>query len=261
MTLKSAIGNGYIDGNGLVAPNKTGSTGSGSDNGVMFTSEFLQLLDNNDEISNTIFGIDAALTRCLPTPGLLQRQPNNQSGQEGPDDYVALAAACVTLNRIYKFIKIPKRNRLANDVLRYGLTHFGFFNNEKPGTLTKSAFLWRQPQLIGAFIAAADKPSWLSKAAYFIIGQPFYFCAAVSVAVSCRKTPLHDTDARRLAWHLIQAVYDSSWMMRWAAKGWYQRLYADYPRGMLDVAVGYYEHEHPFTVYWKERIKIEGVIP
>lgn len=252
MTLKAAIGNGYLDGNGLVAPNKTGSTGSGSDNGVMFSAEFLCLLEQQGEMTPILAGIwEEVISRCLPTPGLLQRQPNNQSGQEGPDDYVGLAAACAVLNRTYAKAGCPPCV-LANQVLRYGLLHFGFFNNENPGKFSRSAFLWRQPQLIGAFIAAASKPTWLAKAAFWIIGQPFLLCAAISIFVSCRNVPVTDTDARRLSWLLIQSTAPVSWLCRWAAQGWYERLYQDFPSGMKGVARGYYQPGHPFASYWQD---------
>lgn len=250
MTLKSEIGNGYIDGNGLVAPSKTSGVGSGSDNGPMFTAEFLCLLEQNGEMTPTLAAnYMLKFASCFQIDGLLQRTPGVDNRQEGPDDYVGLAAGLCVINR---WIQLPFHQTLATSVLLYGLKHFGCFNNERPGKFSLAAFLWRQPQLIGAFLAAASKPTWLSKAAFKIIGQPFFLCAAISIAVSCRGTPVSDTDARRLSWLLIQSTAPASWMCRWAAKGWYERLYNDFERGMKDVAVVYYQAGHPFSKYWKD---------
>lgn len=248
-TLKAAIGLAYLDSNNLVAPGVCSNTSSASDNGVMFSAEFMCLLEANNEMTPDVAKAWLPVfTRCLPTPGLLQRTPQNERGQEGPDDYVGLAAACAVL------LRQGVDCRIANDVLRYGLTHFGNFNNVTPWSFNRDSVMWRQLQLIAAFIAAASKPTWLSKAAYLIIGQPFYFVAAIVTLLSCRNMPTSDADSRRLQWLLLQTTAPASWMVRWAAKGWYERLYNDYEDGMKGVAATYYQQTplHPFCTYFKD---------
>lgn len=247
MTLKSAIGNGYIDHNGLVSPSKGGSSG----NGVMYSSEFICLLEANGELTGAVAASwITPLTRCFVEVGLLARDPKNEAEQEGPDDYIALAAAACAINRAIKPLGMDWP--IANDVLRYGLRHFGNFNNKQPGKFSWSSWLWRQPQLIAAYMAAAVKRTWYARLFFWIIAQPFYFVAAGSIAVSCRKAALGDADSRRLAWSLIQSTAPVSWMVRLAARGWYARLYADYEDGMKGAYAYYYEPGHPFHTYAKD---------
>jgi hypothetical protein len=73
--------------------------------------------------------------------------------------------------------------------------------------------------------------------------------------VSCRNESPEDTDGRRLAWHLIQAVQNDSWLCKQAAKNWFKRLYQDYnvtENGMRETAKKYYnpKGENPFSKYW-----------
>jgi hypothetical protein len=222
----------YIDKNGLIAPEKGGD----SLNGVMYTSEFLIIA--GDKIPETAqVGLLFALTLCEIEYGLIGRVPYPHEQQQQVDDMYAVAALFAKMG----FRR--GRSLSAKAVLEYGYKHFGSFNTVNPGVWTWNSFLWRQPQLLGAFLAARGnvKP-W---------ERPFLWYAALAIFVSCRNTPKSDADARRLAWHLIKAVSPESWLMRQAAKGWYKRLLRDYgPEGMREVGRHYYtDHENPLIKF------------
>src|SRR5579859_7770143 len=86
----------YIDKYGLVAPKTVISTERGSDNGVLFTSEYLIQLG----LSN--FPIDKIalndLLKCIDKNGYLRRIPGDLNG-EAPDDHYGLLA-CLLYHRI-----------------------------------------------------------------------------------------------------------------------------------------------------------------
>jgi hypothetical protein len=224
----------YIDKNGLIAPEKGGS----SLNGVMYTAELL-IVAWERLTEEQRWGLRHAIASCEIEYGLMGRVPYPHEQQQQVDDMYAYAALCMTTRLKYG------RDRLlrAHDVLQYGYKHFGSFNTVNPGVWTWNSFLWRQPQLLGAFLAARGnvKP-W---------ERPFLWYAALAIFVSCRNTPKSDADARRLAWHLIKAVSPESWLMRQAAKGWYKRLLRDYgPEGMREVGRHYYtDHENPLIKF------------
>jgi hypothetical protein len=242
MTLKSRIGNGYLDKNSLVCPKRD----TGSNNGVMYSGEFLWLLVKNQEMRPEIVSQWAViLDRCFKEPGLLMRSPDNAGGQEGPDDYLGVCLAAKAMNEGIK--GKPYSVAIGNHILRYGLKHFGFFRND-PGASTFGPFLWRQPQLIAAAFSVAVGP-WYSRLLYFILSRPFMWYTAAVIFFACRGK-FDGTDPWRLTWILIQLTEDKSWLCKWAVKGWYYRLACrfGYP-GMCLVARDYYEPDHPFATY------------
>lgn len=221
----------YVDGNGLVAPQPVApGTKQGSDNGVMFTSEYLIMAKWLEAPWQPDFY--AAIARCFVQPGLLDRAPGDLY-QEGPDDYYGLCA----------MLSVYKLRRFGIRMLLHGFTHIGFFNNA--GVFSWDALLWRQPQMVAAMASAAGL-GWMP------IFWPFYAWAMLVIFWSCRPRPPSDTDYRRLCWHLIQATWGSP-LARLAAFFWYSRLYEDYPNGMRGVASLYYKPGHPFIKYWVDR--------
>src|SRR4051812_35271424 len=101
----------YVDGNGLVVPHLAPPGAiRGSDNGVMYYSEYVILLAKRGELSSTDIGdFVAKIGPCFQTRGLLARAPGARD-QEGPDDYHGVLAACVVLD-------LPE---FARDILAYG---------------------------------------------------------------------------------------------------------------------------------------------
>jgi hypothetical protein len=238
MSLKEEIAE-FRDQYGMVNLWRSRGT-EGSDNGPMFTSEYIiMLLQNQQAWMLDVTEYKVLMWNCMKD-GLLSRKPGD-SGQEGPDDYHGVLAACSVLNDTL----IPRQ------ILHHGMRNFGFFNNQNPNSFTKNdgsiaweAFLWRMPQLLALNYAAARiwRP-WVPLLNAY---------AALIIATSCIGVPTGDTDPRRLSWLLIQGMH-KSWLCKLAAKLWWARLKRDYGvDGMRAVARIYYpKDEHPFQRYWK----------
>jgi hypothetical protein len=233
----------YIDGNGLCAPNPAGP-GQGSDNGPMFTSEYYIMLAKSGQLTEQ----DRAdyvkkISSCI-YDNLLNRAPY-PTGQEGPDDYYGVLSACAVMG----ITDIPR------SLLKGMFEHFGFMDNDPSnGKWSLNSILPRQSQLVAALVAASF-PSKLNPLHYLVrlAAFPWFLYAAVCIAISCQGTDKGDTDARRLSWHLIQAMKPVSLMCWIASIFWFKRLWNDYPNGMKDVAVIYYQpHDmtNPYAKYW-----------
>lgn len=236
----------YFDQNGLLAPGPVSpDTLSASDNGCSFLSEYTIMLSKHGLLTDEDRAyFESHINRCIDQ-NMLNRVPVGQNDhQEGPDDYVAVLNAC----RELEITNIPR-------TLLWGMIkHFGFMNNDKPGTLTQESFLARQPQIIAAMVNASFPSMWnpfhylLRHFAFF-----FYFVAAVSIFVSCINAPTSDTDARRLAWHLQNNLKKNSLMCWIASYFWMKRLAKDYPETLMaGVARIYYQPQgdNPYAKYW-----------
>lgn len=242
MTLKSEIGNGYLDRDGLVTPNRNG----GSNNGVMYSGEYIWLLLKNGELrAATAVNLLTTLDKCFREPGLLLRHPDGSGGQQGPDDYLGVCLAGKALDAL----PFEPPVRFGNAILWYGLRHLGFFRTA-PEASFWSTFLWRQLQLVAAAFACA---SWhpLVRPLAWLVSRPFMWYAAASIFFACRGK-VDGTDPWRLSWILVKLTQDKSLLCALAGRGWYDRLGQAFGSdGMQGVAKVYYEAEHPFS-RWHE---------
>lgn len=227
----------YLDGNNMVCPNiPAPDQMRGSDNGLLFTSQYYILLKLRFEsYENDSTWWAGVIEKCSVKPGLLSRAPNDPD-QEGPDDYYGVICASKVLNR-------PD---VAESIYRFGMKHVGVFNNENPGKFSWSALLWRQPQLLFATLVAANRWKW-----YKFYMWPLAFWTALVILTSCINVEKNRTDERILSWLLIKTVSEDSFLCRLASKVWYNRLYQDYgSAGMKEVANIYFQMGHPFVRYW-----------
>lgn len=232
----------FIDGNGLVTPNVyTGEYKRGSDNGVMFTSEYYIHLKDNKELDELdLSNYEAVIKSCSVEPGLIARAPGDKQGGPPPDDLYAIAAASKTLG-------MPS---IAKSIVDYGERNNWVFNADRPGNphwgdgRDFEAWLGRQPSLVCALKAAAGSPlpGWLK------------LVTAAIIATSCAGVKKDDSDARRLAFHLVRAVEGSGGILDWACNVWWNRLRRDYgDEGMRGVALLYYQGDHPYRRYWRNK--------
>jgi len=234
MSLKSEIIS-YLDKDGLVTP----AINVDSTNGVMYTSEYIIALIRNceatdDDKSNYI----AKMMQCMPKPGLLQRNQQNDGGQEGPDDYLALAAALDEIGT-------NSSRGCASLVARYALQHFGFMNNVNPGSFSWAAFLVRQLQLDAVTLWAAG----------YLVGPFLRIFCAILILCSNRGS-VSGTTPWRLTWLMVQVASRHSWLCRMASKVWYKRLYGVWgPTGMKAVNSVYFQPTHPLSKYVIDRSK------
>ena len=239
----------YFDGNGLVCPGpQPVGGGKGSDNGPMYTSEYYVMLKMSNQINDSdIADFGQKIGQCVNHDGMLCRVPIGQhDGQEQVDDYYGVLNGCVKLGNT----EIPRKFVLA--MIRF----FGFMDNENPGKIDFNSWMLRQPQLM-ACMASAAFPSWLNPLHILLrsLVAPAYWYAAIVIALSCMGTDPSNTDARRLAWHLIGATENKSLLCWIASKIWLKRLYKDYGAdGMKAVAAIYYQPKgagaNPFAKYW-----------
>lgn len=234
----------YVDGNNLLAPSPVGSNpGKGSDNGVMYTSEyFIMLKKQNLLCAADCADYDNRISKCVGSNGMLNRA-SNDTDQEGPDDYYGVLNGCMELSNV----KYPRAFLLAL------MKNFGFLNNNSPGTLTGSSFMARQPQLTCSMVSAAF-PSLKNPLHYLVrlLALPLFIISAVVLLFSCMFTDVSDSDSRRLGWHLGNCVSNVSLLNKLAYKVWLRRLYKDYPNGMNSVASVYYapSPDNPYSKWW-----------
>lgn len=232
----------YMDCNGYINPFMANQKqGRQCDNAVMFTAEYYIMQAKRCEATFQDWtDISVLLEKSCQETGLMSRYPG-ATDQDGPDNMLGALA----LSSVYHLTFISR------NILQYGRKHWGWFNNEKPGTIYKldgvginwSAWLWRQPQLFFAALCASGENKWRH--------IPFALYSAIVILLAGYKAPIQDTDPRRLSWMLIQITKEKSWLCKMASRVWYKRLYKDYGvEGMRSVAAIYYQSGHPFAKYW-----------
>jgi len=212
----------------------------------MFTAEYYDILQKSGQLTNQD-KIDFAqkINQCIYPQGILNRVPIGQTdSQEEVDDFYGALSGCKLLENT----GMPRKFLAA--MFKYGT----FMDSTNPGKWGNwNAFMLRQPQLLACMVSAGF-PSFIKPIDWImrILAFPFYLYVAIVIALSCIGTDIGNTDARRLAWHLIQATAPTSLMCWLASKIWYSRLYSDYPAGMNDVAAIYYQpkNTNPYSKYW-----------
>ena len=234
----------YVDGDGLIAPWISNGQWKSSDNGVIYSSEYYVMLQKLGQlVPQDLVDFDAKMKSCLNPEGMLCRVPQPvQDGQEGPDDYFGLMNACKQLGNT----EIPRT------ILWSLIKHFGFLNNDSPGTITGAAFMARFGQLTACMVSAAF-PSWKNPLHILarLVAHPLYVYSAILLLLGDMFTDASDTDSRRLSWHQWQCLKGSSLLCWLGGKVWAARLYGAYgPTGMQAVAKIYYQAGHPFAKYW-----------
>ncbi len=238
MSFKSEISDEYKDFNGLVCNRKCLPTEvNPSGNGICYTGEYACILNRLGGMDGWQAGLwRGTVAGCWKKLGLLSRG-HGQPDLESVDDYYGFFAACA----------VTGSDDFAKYVLRYGLKNYGSFNNVEPGRWSWQSFLWRQPQLITANLAAAGYYPTKNPLTWWT--APFYAYAAAVIATSCMYADPLDFDARRLSWLLCETVAPVNWLCRKAQKIWAKRLLKTYPNGYKDVMALGFQLDHPFIRY------------
>lgn len=128
----------YTDVNGLIKPQ---ASWNDSGNGIYFSAIANMVAVMNDweqplDYTNLV-------QSCMPTKGLLQRNPEDTYGQEQTDDYLGVILGCI----------LARNNGPLKDILWYGVKHFFVFNND--GKLEFKDWLGRFVQVWVLMTAAA----------------------------------------------------------------------------------------------------------
>ena len=236
----------YFDEIGLVCPHP----GQGSGNGLLYLAEYVMTLHMSGWLTtHDHLSFLSALTKCnagLPS-GLYGRAPWNKD-QEGPDDYIGIAAAA----------SVCGYPHVAGDILEYGRSNpvklWGpiklkyVYNNELPGTFKHrdgrtnwSAWMGRNVSLIAHIqFAAGEKVSWWRKLAW------------IYAVLSATRHP-DDQDEWILSWMLIQTARGRFGEGLWKAAfqtvelAWTGSLYKHWPGGLNQVLKKYFNHDHPIA--------------
>lgn len=239
----------YIDKYGLVQP----SPGGGSGNGLLYTSEMIVGLNDfgllRDEMRLSLFD---TYRDCEIIPGLFRRDPNNTGNQEGPDDYVGIAAASPFIpgnfaKRILTYgqsRRTPIRGLLEELkfpnflVTLLGWMKFRYnYNNINPNVMNKGSWLGRQPQLIAHFQFAAGETPW-----YW---RKLWWCGAVLSSLFAK-----DHDSYILSYLLIRTAEKKSFLARMTAKIWRHYQNKRYPGGISQVIGEYFQNPSHPLVKW-----------
>lgn len=219
----------YRDDYGLQQPTNDGRV---SHNGIRFTAQYLIALINYGSLSyGQKVRIKGVVSNCFEKPGLLMRDPTNPF-QDSIDNYLSLALLSKYLNP-----------RWAKEVLKYGRSNFGFYENKKPiynpfyRIPPLDSWLWRFPQLFYALrCAAGEKPNFFQTAAAFI---------SIYMARNTR-----DQDSRALTLILIRCSDGNSRLIEWATRKFVVGFKKAYPEGLGQVLKDYYNnHKHPDAKY------------
>lgn len=232
--------NGYVS-NAPVSPGTSG----GCDNSTMYTSEmYIMMHKLGLDLQSDRDKWEQLTNACMLSPGITIRFPGDNS-IDAPDNIYGILAAS----------KVLDKPEVAQSILKYGLSNFGFYNTTNPnhiknadGTWNWPSLQWRQFQEIFAMYTASGNYKW-----YKFWLWPIMIYTGFVIATSCINTATSDTDSRRLAWLLIQATQEDSWFCRMMAKIWFKRLYSDYgAAGMKAVAAIYYlpQNNNPYAKYW-----------
>lgn len=216
---------GFLSGN----PNSAGQ-GRICDNHSMFTAEYARIRHDlgAKEYNGNVFGF-------LSNSGQLLRYPA-QDVDTSPDDYLGFLNFC-TLQNIGRYL-------FASRLLKFNTDHFGSMTVP----WSQTGFMWRQPQLLTAALAAAGHIKW-----YSLWYLPLVLYTALVIAVAgTRASPVTDQDTRRLSWHLLMIMQNESLLCTLAGKIWWRRLRKQYgEEGIRLVFSRYFTSEHPFARFAK----------
>lgn len=255
MVIKEYASN-YIDRAGLVSCRETNGDVPSSDNGILFTAEFMRVLAING-FNNYDSEFMQVVRECIKG-GILYRAPNH-TGQDSIDNHIGLCAGLTQVIQNSKSSGIVREyvaGAYAKLILDYGRATkvtgpFGIkfsyvYNNENPGQWNPSAWLGRFPQMIACLQAVAgEKVDWWRR--IWANGAALWgaFCTA--------KT---DTDGKILSWLMLYVLNTMAphWSTKLVSWIWNWRVKLDFPNGMKQVFEIYFGPSHPTTKFMPDNI-------
>jgi len=253
----------YRDKYGLTGLSTDGTQGHTSQNGTLFTMQYLICLKDN--VSSNLFHQEVERLKdvyksCEASPGLSRRHPDS-------DEYDSMdnQSAILTFSALYD------DGRYAKDMVKYGedtrceeldlsekseetqkwykwARVFNFFrapnhcwNVKHPGKFNIRAWWGRSPSLLGLSRMAAGK-----------FCNPFLWLAVLVGQFVGAFKPVEDCDARTLPFVVWQYLKTRSLFWKLTYKLWMFILKKYYPNGIKDVYNRYYQDKsHPIIKYTK----------
>lgn len=212
----------WLDKNGLV---KTRAAFTDSGNGILYSCIFMMLADDSRPFSQRrVFAkLWNSIGECEERPGLFKRNPEGSFGQETWDDYLGIAAACITIGET----GIPR------DILWYGISHGFVFNTDKH--IETKDWLGRFPQVwILMWCAAFPWMKWMLYPALALVGKTM-------------KLKVEDASSTQLQWVFFSACDHLGFRFKSG-----DPIIAAYPSAVAR----YYDATHPFQTASVESVDL-----
>jgi len=250
----------YRDSYGLNQLNSVGGEGQATQNGALFTMQYLICLEeNNDEnLQNEIERLRWVFKSLEEEFGLSRRFPDSTE-IDSMDNQAALLTFSALYDKgryarnmidhgkevkcegidPYDKVDLSKKTYWVARILNFGFQPKNFWNCRKPNLFHIDAWWGRSPSLLG-----------LSKMAASECVNPFLWLGVLVGQFVGAFNKVEDTDARTLpfiTWHFLKQR-SKFWSL--AYKLWLKLLYRKYPNGMKDVYWRYYlDKSHPIIKY------------
>lgn len=255
----------YRDQFGLNGLNTDGTKGFSTQNGALFTLEYLLCLINDpntpqNDKTNEINRLKQVYLMLEKFPGVSSRVPG---GTEF--DSMDNAGAMLSFSALFDDSNYAERSYdHGNDVMCDGIDQTQDpDNSNKYYWLANALNFWRKPKFFwncnyptkfcfnGWHGRSPGFTAYLKMAAGKWVGPFGQLCVLVGQFWGCFKDP-SDTDARKLPYCNWQFLKHRGFIWGLLYKLWCWRLMKQYPNGMRDVYSLYYQDpNHPLRIYSK----------
>lgn len=216
-----------------------GESEQNSGNALLYTATYYQIKYELEEISRITKIADKyrfynIINDYSMVRGLLNRKPGDNKELQGWDDYIGIINVASLLDE----------QLISNSFLGYGRQHFWFFNNTVNSTTLRHYF-GRNFNFISHSYFASNRVPPIFERAKWVIGllHNAFFKDGASETI--------------LAWHFIKCYERQTNRFTFcdlAVKIWKEKLIKQFPNQMGSVFEEYYNKDHPFAVYMKDRI-------
>jgi hypothetical protein len=253
----------FRDKHGLNQINTAEGKGVTSQNGTLFTMQYLLCLLASDEASEAekiseVNRVSALFKSLEVGKGLTVRYPRDREFESMDNSSAILTFSAVFDNgRFAKDMRERGRTQkcegyddIAGNVamnkkfyplaLILGLGRpRNYFNNNRPSYFCFFGWFGRSPGFMGLIdIASKGSTTWFRHIA-LLVGQ---FLGS--------SDPASNTDARTMSYIIWQFLKDKSFIHKMLYKVWTKKLYKVYPDGMSEVYNIYYKNRsHPLVIY------------
>jgi len=202
----------------------------GSDNGVLFSTQYLLLSKKLGEpfLAKEQGAVCLAIESCFDYDRAVTRRNPHNLDQDSPDNTIAMAGYSTVYN-----------NRDIAKALYWRHWPLFVYKTDSNAPLTTRAWLGRQIGLIGYLQACAG--TWINPLRLLILAIGCYITS---------NADLHSTSDRLLT-QLIMDTLPNKWYTRPLITWWNNKIAKQYPLGINDVVYTYFGPQHVFTQVWK----------
>jgi hypothetical protein len=255
----------YRDEFGLTGLNTDGTKGFSTQNGALFTLEYLLCLLNDPTTSKR--DKENELHRLKQVYLMLEKFPGVSARKPGDSEFDSMdnAGAMLTFSALFDDSNYAERSYdHGNDVMCDGIDETqDVGNNKKWYWLADALNLWRGPKWFwncsnpnkfcfnGWHGRSPGFKAYLKMTSNRFVGPWGQFCILVGQFLGCFKKTT-DTDARKLPYCNWQYLKKRNFIWNLFYKLWCKILMWQYPNGMRDVYSIYFKDpNHPLRIYSK----------